>query len=101
MEPVVLALASNEHYFPGLYCAVASALSYLDSTREVDLKALDGGLSPESRSTLSRSIERFGECVRPALVTVDPSVCIRATWNPATWHLPTSSTLRPHLSTVL
>ena len=29
MEPVVLALASNERYFPGLYCAVASALSHL------------------------------------------------------------------------
>ena len=30
MEPVVLALASNERYFPGLYCAVASALSHLE-----------------------------------------------------------------------
>ena len=26
MEPVVIALASNERYFPGLRCAVASAL---------------------------------------------------------------------------
>ena len=52
MEPVVLALASNERYFPGLYCAVASALSHLDATREVDLKVLDGGISQTSRDTL-------------------------------------------------
>ena len=45
MEPVVIALASNERYFPGLYCAVASALSHLDRTREVNLKVLDGGIS--------------------------------------------------------
>src|SRR2546430_9453326 len=44
MEPVVIALASNERYFPGLYSAVASALGYLDSTREADLKVLDGGI---------------------------------------------------------
>ena len=45
MEPIVLALASNERYFPGLYCAVASALSHLDAAREVNLKVLDGGIS--------------------------------------------------------
>ena len=38
MDPVVITLASNERYFPGLYCAVASALGYLNSTREADLK---------------------------------------------------------------
>ena len=27
MQPIVLALASNEALLPGLYCAVASALS--------------------------------------------------------------------------
>ena len=53
MEPVVIALASNERYFPGLYCAVASALSHLDATREVDLKVLDGGISQTSRDTFS------------------------------------------------
>ena len=45
MQPIVLALASNERYFPGLYCALASALSHLDQTREVDLRVLDGGIS--------------------------------------------------------
>ena len=59
MEPIVLALASNERYFPGLYCAVASALSHLDPAREVDLKVLDGGISQPSRDTLSRLVERI------------------------------------------
>ncbi|PYK08927.1 MAG: hypothetical protein DME61_08245 [Verrucomicrobia bacterium] len=56
MEPVVLALASDERYFPGLYCAVASALSHLDVTSKVDLKVLDGGISGTSRDTLSKLI---------------------------------------------
>ena len=100
MEPVVLALASNEHYFPGLQCAVASALSYLDSTREVDLKVLDGGLSPESRSTLSRLIERFGECVRLEFVTADPSVFSKATLGPGKSHMTYCRTLLPQLLNV-
>ena len=49
MEPMILALASNERYFPGLYCAVASALSHLDAARELNLKVLDGGISQTSR----------------------------------------------------
>ena len=100
MEPVVLALASNERYFPGLYCAVASALSYLDPTREVDLKVLDGGLSPESRSTLSRLIERFGGCVRLEFVTADPSVFSKATLGPGKSHMTYCRTLLPQLLNV-
>ena len=38
MESVVIALASNERYFPGLYCALASALSHLDPAREADVQ---------------------------------------------------------------
>ena len=49
LEPVVLALNSDESYFPGLYCAVASALSALDPARNIDVKVLDGGLSQGSR----------------------------------------------------
>ena len=53
MEPVVLALASNERYFPGLYCAVASALSHLDAGQEkCNLKVLDGGISRASKDRL-------------------------------------------------
>jgi len=100
MEPVVLALASNEHYFPGLYCAVASALGYLDSAREVDLKVLDGGLSPESRSTLSLLIERFGGCVRLEFVTADPSVFSKATLGPGKSYMTYCRTLLPQLLNV-
>jgi hypothetical protein len=64
MEPVVIALASDERYFPGLYCAVASALRYLDPTREVDLKVLDGGISQTSGDTFSKLIDRVGEFIR-------------------------------------
>ena len=95
MEPVVLALASNECYFPGLYCAVASALSH--ATKEVDLKVLDGGLSQESRSALSRLIERVGKCVRVEFLTVDPSVFSKATLGPGKSHMTYCRTLLPQL----
>ncbi|PYJ30241.1 MAG: hypothetical protein DME90_03685 [Verrucomicrobia bacterium] len=99
MEPVVIALASNEPYFPGLCCAVVSALSHLDSTREVDFKVLDGGLSPESRSALSRLIEKFGEC-RLEVVTVDPSVFSKATLGPGKSHMTYCRTLLPQVLNV-
>ena len=95
MQPVVLALASNERYFPGLYCAVASALRH--TTREVDLKVLDGGLSPESRSALSRLIERFGRIVRLQFVAVDDSIFQEATLGPAKSHMAYCRTLLPCL----
>jgi hypothetical protein len=82
MEPVVLALAANERYFPGLHCAVASALSHLDPARVVDLKVLDGGISRPSRDTLSRLIQRIGWPVRLEFVTAHPSVFSKATLGP-------------------
>ena len=83
MDPVGIALASNERYFPGLYCAVTSALSQLDVARKVDLKVLDGGISSTSRDTLSRFIDRVGEHVRLEFVTVDDSIFRDATLGPA------------------
>ena len=74
MEPVVIALASNERYFPGLYCAVASALRYLDRTREVNLNVLDGGISQTSRDTFSKLIDRVRGVVRPEFVLIDESI---------------------------
>src|SRR6266542_2565415 len=97
LEPVVLALTSDEGYFPGLYCAVASALSAVDSARKVDVKVLDGGLSQASRDTLSRMIERVGESVRPEFVTVDPSVFGNATLGPGQSHMTYCRILLPHL----
>ena len=97
MEPVVLALATNERYFPGLYCAVASALSYLDAARKVDLKVLDGGISRTSKDTLSRFIDRIGEAVQLEFVTVDPSVFGSATLGPGRSHMAYCRILLPHL----
>ena len=97
MEPVVIALASNERYFPGLYCAVASALGHLCSERQVDLKVLDGGISRTSRDTLSRLIKRVGERVRLEFVTVDPSVFGRATLGPGQSHMTYCRILLPQL----
>ena len=87
MEPVVIALASNERYFPGLYCAVASALRYLDRTREVNLKVLDGGISPPSMETLSRLVGRVSKSVRLEFVKVDPSIFGKATLGPGESHM--------------
>jgi len=97
MKPVVLALASDERYFPGLYCAVASALSYLDATREVDLKLLDGGISETSRDTLSRFIDRVGEHVRLEFVTVDDSIFRGTTLGPGKSYMTYCRILLPRL----
>jgi len=97
MEPIVLALASNERYFPGLYCAVASALRYLDRTREVNLKVLDGGISQTSRDTLSKLIDRVRGVVRLEFVTVNPSVFGKATLGPGESHMTYCRILLPHL----
>ena len=100
MEPVALALASNEHYLPGLCCAVASALSHLDPTREVDLKVLDGGISRTSRDALSGLIDRVGRPARLEFVTVDPSVFGKATLGPGESHMTYCRILLPHLLNV-
>ena len=97
MESVVLGLASNERYFPGLYCAVASAVSHLCAARKVDLKVLDGGISQTSRDTLSRLTDRIGESVRLEFVTVDPSVFSKATLGPGRSHMTYCRILLPHL----
>src|SRR4029077_6392046 len=97
MEPIVLALSSNERYFPGLYCAVASALSHLDATREVNLKVLDGGISRPSTETLSRLVGRVSKSVRLEFVTVDPSIFSKATLGPGESHMTYCRILLPHL----
>jgi lipopolysaccharide biosynthesis glycosyltransferase len=97
MDPIVIALASNERYFPGLYCAVTSALSQLDAARKADLKVLDGGISSTSRDTLSRFIDRVGEQVRLEFVTVDDSMFRDAALGPAKSHMTYCRTLLPHL----
>ena len=97
MEPVVIALVSNERYFPGLYCTVASALNHLDSTREVDLKVLDGGISKHSKNTLSRLVERNNNVVRLQFVAVDDSLFRDATLGPAESHMTYCRTLLPRL----
>jgi lipopolysaccharide biosynthesis glycosyltransferase len=97
MEPLVIALASNERYFPGLYCAVASALRYLDRTREVNLKVLDGGISQTSRDTLSKLIDRVRGVVRLEFITVNPSVFGKATLGPGQSHMTYCRILLPHL----
>src|SRR5207244_591657 len=96
MEPVVLALASNERYFPGLYCALASALRYLDRTRELNLKVLDGGISQTSRDTVSKLIDRVRGVVRLEFVTVNPSVFGKATLGPGESHVTYCRILMPH-----
>jgi lipopolysaccharide biosynthesis glycosyltransferase len=97
MEPAVLALASNERYFPGLYCAVASVFSHLDVRREVDLKVLDGGISQTSRDTLSRLIDSVGGPVRLEFVPVNPSIFGKATLGPGKSHMAYCRILLPHL----
>jgi lipopolysaccharide biosynthesis glycosyltransferase len=97
MESVVIALASNERYFPGLYCAVASALSHLDAARKVDVNVLDGGISQTSKDTLVRLIDRLHQPVRLEFVTVDPSIFAKATLGPGQSHMAYCRILLPQL----
>lgn len=100
MEPMILALASNERYFPGLYCAVASALSYLNPARKLEVKVLDGGLSQLSRDTLSRLTDRVGGDVGLEFVKADPSVFGAATLGPGQSHMAYCRILLPQLVNV-
>ena len=97
LEPVVLALTSDEGYFPGLYCAVASALSALDPARKVDVKVLDGGLSQPSRDTLASLVERIGKRARLDFVKADPSIFDKATLGPGQSHMAYCRILLPRL----
>jgi len=97
LGPLVLALTSDEGYFPGLYCAVASALSAVDSARKVDVKVLDGGLSQVSRDTLAGLIERIGKRARLDFVKADPSIFDKATLGPGQSHMAYCRLLLPHL----
>src|SRR6266850_1149250 len=97
MEPVALALASNEHYFPGLYCAVTSALCRLDPAREADVRVIDGGISDKSRGILSDLVGRFGRKCRLTFVAVDQAIFRGATLGPGQSHMTYCRILLPHL----
>jgi lipopolysaccharide biosynthesis glycosyltransferase len=100
MESVVIALASNERYFPGLYCALASALSHLDAAREAEVRVIDGGLSQRSREILSRLVRRFGTSVRLEFLSIDESIFRDATLGPGQSHMTYCRILLPHLVNV-
>lgn len=100
LEPVVLALASDEGYFPGLYCAVASALSAVDPARQVDVKVLDGGLSQPSRDSLGTLVKRIGKRARLDFIMADSSIFDKATVGPGQSHMAYCRILLPHLLAV-
>src|SRR5437660_7059347 len=100
MKPVVIALASDERYFPGLYCAIASALSHLNPARKLDVTVLDGGLSQSSRDTLSRLTDRVGKDVGLEFVTAEASVFGAATLGPGQSHMTYCRILLPQLVNV-
>jgi lipopolysaccharide biosynthesis glycosyltransferase len=95
MEPVVIALAANERYFPGLYCAVASLLSFFDRRRDVSLKVLDGGILEGSKRLLSDSVRRSGRNVELEYVSIDESVFAGAMLGPGQSHMTYCRTLLP------
>src|SRR2546421_3665030 len=96
MEPVALALASNEHYFPGLYCAVTSALCHLDPAREADVRVIDGGISDKSRGILSDLVGRFGRKCRLAFVAGGQTIFCGAPLGPGQTHIAYCRILLPH-----
>jgi len=97
LNSVVVALASDEAYFPGLYCAVASALTGVDPTREIDVKVLDGGLSQPSQDSLARLIDIKGKHARLDFVKADPSIFEKAPLGPGHSHMAYCRILLPQL----
>jgi lipopolysaccharide biosynthesis glycosyltransferase len=57
--PVIVALSSNERYFPGLYCTVVSLLLNLDPRRTASFFILDGGITKESKARLEDVARRI------------------------------------------
>src|SRR5437899_4207888 len=100
MEPVVIALASDERYFPGLYCAIASALTHLNPARKLEVKVLDGGLSQPSRNTLSKLTGLIGGDVGLEFLKADASVFGAATIGPGQSHIAYCRILLPQLVNV-
>jgi len=100
MDHIVVALASNERFFPGLYCAVASVLRHLDTARVADLRVIDGGLSQSSRDTLSRLIDRMRDRASLDFVKADLSIFDKATLGPGESHMAYCRILLPHLLAV-
>lgn len=97
MKRVVLALVSNERYFPGLCCTVASSLNQLDASRQVDLKVLDGGISQASRKILSELVKDVGGSVQVELVPIDESIFCGAALGPGSTHMAYCRILLPQL----
>ena len=97
MESVVLALASNERYFQGLYCAIASALSHMARGRTVDVHVLDGGMSQTSKNILSLLVGRFGKSVRLHFVSPDTSIFHGAMVGPGASHISYGRILLPRV----
>ncbi len=87
MNPVVIALASNERYFPGLYCAVAGALNHMAAGRSVELWVLDGGISQSSKNILTRLADSFDKSVQLQFVPVDDSIFLGTTPGPGKSHM--------------
>src|SRR5690348_14181471 len=97
MDRVVIALASDNRYFPGLYCAVASALLQLNPARTLDVHVLDGGLAQSSRDTLLRFTDRVDRDVAVKFITADASGFHGAPPGPGRSHMAYCRILLPRL----
>ena len=59
-ERIHLALCANQRYFPGLYCAVGSALASLAPAFRATVHIIDGGFSAEGKRRLEKIADRLG-----------------------------------------
>jgi len=54
--PVHLALCANERYFPGLYCAIGSALKTLGAGYRLEIHVIDAGIAESSKQRLEQLV---------------------------------------------
>lgn len=60
MTKLELAFCANSRFFPGLACALASALRYLPQNTRASVHVIDAGLASAERAVLEAMVSRFG-----------------------------------------
>ena len=96
-EPVLLALASNDRYFPGLYCTVVSVLLTLAPTRRAALHILDGGVSTSSKARLERMVSHIRPDTAIEWLPIDETLFNEAPLGPGNTRMAYSRIVLPDL----
>lgn len=97
IDQVVLVLASNERYFIGLYCAIASSIHHLDKKYKAKIFILDGGIAEESKTKLVKLSKYYEGRASIHFVEIDETTFQNATVGPGSSYMAYCRLLIPSL----